>query len=198
MPEFLKYQVCALKSKLVYVIICGAGFAVCFGVGIYFGVKSETLLFSDAVCGFYDMLFLRGGSVWGYAFSKLLGGLGVLVIVALSGLLPWLLPVHVCFIAYSAFVSGAALIGFFGELSVIGVSFYFLVIFTSTIVRCFSIIILSASLLCYNDERRLCNRRLAWGSVAVLFAVSFVIYLAAVVFECLMIMLVVRPINVFF
>lgn len=197
MPVFFKYQICALKSKLVYVIVCGAVFVVCFGVGIYFAMKNERFLFSDAVCGFYDMLFLRGGSVWGYAFSKIFGGIGVLLIIALSGLLTWLLPVHVCFIAYGGFVSGAALLGFFGELSVIGVSFYILVIFPSAVFRCFSIIVLSASLLCYNDERRLCGGRLEWGNVAVLFAVSFVIYLSAVVFECLMIMLAIRPINVF-
>lgn len=203
MPELFSKTVIAIKQNVVYLIVCGSVFFACAILGVFFARSSEDVLLYDSACGFLDIVFKPSVSVWKYVFSKFFGGAGLLIIVTVCGLTVWLVPIHVLLIGYFAFVSGIAAVAFYGALSVVGVGFYILILFPSTVIRAGAIAVLSVNLIYYFKEREnlKCSgekNSIEISRLLLYFALSLAMYFVAVMFEALCLIVIVRPINIYF
>lgn len=203
MSELFFKTITAIKQNLVYFFICCGLFVLCVCCGGYFAKNSEKVLLSDSACGFLEIVFTPSASVWKYVFSKFIGGAGILIIVTLCGITIWLVPVHILLVGYFAFVSGVIAVAFYDALSVIGLCFYILIIFPSAVIRAAAIVLLSVNLISYYKEREKlkCEGErgaLEFSKLLVFFAVSLVVYLIAVLFEATFLIVIIRPINIYF
>ena len=203
MSEIISKTIEAVKQGAVYLVVCAVAFAVCGVAGVVFSVNSEDVLLSDSASVFLEIVFTPSASVWSYAFSKLIGGAGILAVVTLCGVTVWLVPVHVLIIGYFAFVSGVAAVAFYAALSVVGVSFYVLILLPSTVIRAGAIALISINLIRYYKERRNlkkenCNAKIEIGKLFSFYAAGLIVYFCAVLFESVFLTVILRPINIYF
>ena len=203
MTEIISETIEAVKQSAVYLVVCAVAFAVCCVAGVMFSVNCEDVLLADSASGFLEIVFTPSASVWSYAFSKLIGGAGILAVVTLCGITIWLVPVHVLLIGYFAFVSGVAAVALYGALSVVGVSFYLLILFPSAIIRAGAIALLSVNLIRYSKKRECLKKENGEANIEInrlllFYAAGLIVYFVAILFESVFLIVIIRPVNIYF
>lgn len=198
MPLFINRAVAAVKECVIYIIICGCVFVGFFVCGFIIARGNDNEWLCENASAFLQGVFSQEQSFAAYFFSKLFAISGVLIIIALSGIIIWLLPLHLVLIAYISLVVGAALNAFFNALSLGGVLIYVLVFLPSFLLRMCAIIFLSAASIAYYKERRDCNIDFDFGVLIGYFLVSAVLCAVAVLYEALMLFCVISPFGIYF
>lgn len=198
MPLFINRAVNVLKECAVYIIICGCVFVALFVCGFVIARGSDGEWLCESATTFLKSLFSQEQGAVSYFFGKLFAVSGVLIIVALSGTVVWLVPLHLLLIAYISLVLGAALNAFFNALSLAGVLIYVLAFLPSCVLRVGAVVFVSASSIAYYKERRDCNLNYNFCVTLGYFAVGLLICAVAVLYEELILFLVISPFGVYF
>ncbi len=198
MQFLLNRTVIAIKNSIVYIIICSCVFIFCFVGGFFVAKRGEEFLLFDAARSFIQSALSSDFSAIGYFFSKLVYGLIILFLITLIGSLIWLIPFHVVFIAIFALIGGVAFNAFFSVFSVIGIFFYFIIIFPSLLVRVLSVIILSCCCLTYCKQRKIDCSQITFYNLCEYFLLTVLIYVVAVLYETIMISIFIRPFGIYF
>lgn len=198
MPLFINRALAAVKECTVYIIICVCVFAVTFVCGFIIARGSGGEWLSENADAFLQGVFSQEQSWASYFFCKLFASCGLLIIIALSGLLIWLTPLHLLLIAYVSLVLGAAFAAFFNALSLVGFLIYVLVVLPSSLLRMCAITFLSASSVAYYKERRDCRIGVNIGVILGYFLISVLICLAAVLYEVITLVFVIAPFGIYF
>ena len=193
---FLNYVIRVIKNNRIYLIICLAIFALCFILGLFccerltHGFLSENLL--D-----FNIYFDKNVLIKEYFFSKFLSGFALVLLIALSGLIIYTLPLHCIIIAYHALILGCLAVSIFSCYSILGIIVFILIIAPSFLIRIFAIILLSTLNFETIKRSSKCGKFNS-GEFVLNFILCLILFIGALIIESLFIAILIRPIYVYF
>jgi len=187
-----KYVLNNLRRVINFIIALSIVFVISFFIGIIFSKNWFDSFILEEI-NLFDVLLLND-----YLFSTFLtrffSGIGLLLIVFLFSLTVYTLPLQFIIIIYEGLVLGCVLIFYIANYSILGFIVFILLVFPSSVLKAFSIIVLTGLGLSSAIRGKKCDKT-NYNELIINFLVAVFVLLVAIFWESIMFNLVIKSIN---
>ncbi len=192
----INYIFGAYKKNQIYILIC----LILFLISFIFGT-----IFCDSLCNSfiiinieeYNLFFDTSISLSSYFFSKFFSILGLLLLISLSGITVYLLPIHCLIIIYQGLIMGCVAVSLYCCYSILGVVVFILVLVPSFLLRILAIILLSALNFLTASKASKCGK-INFFELGLNFLIALIVVLIALFWELIILGIIIRPISIYF
>lgn len=186
-----------LQKRQNYALVLLALFVVGFCIGALFCSNFEGSLLSKNAVEFYILALKKDSSVISLLFSRILFSLASFALFFGAGLLIFLYPIHFVVITYRGYILGACFVVFVSQFGLTGIVLFLFGVFLQNVITTLALTLFSVVALDYlKTKKRGCGNN--FYNYLVLLVATFLLSVAGCVAECVILGLIIRPLNFYF
>lgn len=193
MFEFFKKILVLIKKAKFYIVIAIIFYIIGCILALILNKQGDEILLYDNVLNNYLVVFDKEISLFSFSFKRLFAYLGVGILVFLSSLTIWLIPINCLIFLYQGYILISSFSAFLSAFALSGVLLFFFVALPCSVLRFLGFNLLQSlnyNLLC--ECKSFKNRQYLSNIL-----VAFMFIVIAFIWELIVIGIILRPLNFF-